>query len=80
MLKDITCIKMNETKVVVLAHIMRTKDSKGEVTINQHEVANKYNLNAGNISKFIKDLRDEFFLVKIKGHAAGRPAVYRVCI
>lgn len=72
-------MNMTETKAAVIAHIIRTKDVTGVVTVNQHEVGNKYNLNSGSISKVLKQLRVDRYLVQLTRPAPGRPAVYKVC-
>ncbi len=68
----------NKTRDFILLYINTKKDNNGLVSVNQHEVANAFDLNSGSISRVLKSLLEEGKIIKITPHSAGNPAVYKV--
>lgn len=67
-----------KTREIILGYINMQKDKDGKFTVNQHEVANAFNLNSGHISQVLSELIKQGKIVKLSPASAGKPAVYKV--
>ena len=62
----------------IKGYVIMMQDDQGTVQVNQHEVANAYDLNSGHVSVILRELVNKGTLRKMSPHGYRKPAVYQV--